>query len=271
MKLTPPTLDLIQAQQVGARLKAAREALNLPSSKVANILLLSRHQVESLEIGDVSVFYNAQFYVQAADKYAVFLELTPAPSQTLFEQTEPVDTVPAVQASTGVVKPINPQARAARNRYLKLFLLLVGLVAMGAGAYIQRDAFVAQWPETKATPEKTKSLSEPVAPAEPIPTSVALPVSMAELPAPAFGTLTLTFNGSSWVQVVSANGAKEESTYKAGDTLTLYPEKLQAIVIGNAAAVSAESAKGTVSLNAYVATGSKVARIVGSAVRALGR
>lgn len=97
MQAPQPTLDLAQAHEIGAKLKAAREALNLSASKVANILLLSRRQVESLEIGDASVFYNAQFYAQAADKYAAFLELIQIPSETLLGKTETIEGL-ALQA-----------------------------------------------------------------------------------------------------------------------------------------------------------------------------
>ena len=287
MQAPQATLDLVQAQEIGAKLKAAREALNLPASKVANILLLSRHQIESLESGDLSVFYNAQFYAQAADKYAAFLELVPAPSETLLAQTAtaadtPVQPVDVPVAETIVApKIIGPAVSAARARIVKRTVLMGMLVAIAAGAYLQRDVIrdviAAQWPasETKVAAEAASTpVAAPVVPPTPV---AAVPPPAVEIPPPApvatiaADTVVITFSGSSWVQIVSADGSKREHTYKAGDTLTVEPAKLQALIIGNADVATAESAKGPVKLNAHVAPGSKVARIIGPAVRSLGQ
>lgn len=260
MQVKHSTLDLDRARDIGLKLQAGRESLNLPASKVANILLLSRHQVESLEAGDASVFYNPQFYVQAADKYAAFLELTPAPSETLFEQVlalaESVE-IPLANTSTRPVKRI---------------IVVAVLVVIAAGIYLQRnlvsDFISAQWP-VAPTAE-----SIPSAPAVLVPKPAPFPVTVLETPAPAptieRGTVVIQFSGSSWVQVVSADGTKQEHTYKAGETLTVEPAKLQALIIGNVEVATAETAKGSVSLNTYTSAGSKVARIIGPAARALG-
>jgi cytoskeletal protein RodZ len=261
------SLDRDQAQIIGARLMGAREALNLPASKVANILLLSRHQIECLEVGDVSVFYNAQFYAQAADKYAAFLELTPAPSASLLAHAETVEAAPAPPADVPPVvsKIVDPQAQAAKARIVKRTLLVAVLVAVAAGAYLQRtiisDFIVAQWP---AAPVAT------VEPAPPMQQPAPAPVVETPPPVPTIesGTVNIRFSGSSWVQVVYADGTRKDHTYKAGDTLTLEPAKLQALIIGNVKATTAETAKGVVNLNAY-ATGGNVARIIGPAARAL--
>lgn len=262
MQAPQATLDLTQDKQVGARLKSAREALNLPSSKVANILLLSRHQIESLEIGDISVFYNAQFYVQAADKYAAFLELTPAPSETLVAQ--PV---------TQEVAPVEAPTVDARVRPTKQVIAAAVVIALAAGVYLQWDqisnvinANLPSVPE-KVTP---KPEAKPVAEIAPVAPTAAQLAPVAETPALAQGSIAIHFTGSSWVQVVSADGTKQEHTYKAGETLTVEPAKLQALIIGNVEVATAESAKGPVSLKAYASAGSKVARIIGPAARALG-
>lgn len=274
MQVKHSTLDLDRARDIGLKLQAGRESLNLPASKVANILLLSRHQVESLEAGDASVFYNAQFYAQAADKYAAFLEHTSTPSETLFEQTASADAepVPAVEAPANVTKPIDPHARAARNQRIKGVVLLAVWVAVAAGVYTQRDAVIALWPQTNVAPAPEKPATPELAP-------VAAPVAPAppvvEAPAPvvsiATGTVVFRFSGSSWVQVVAADGRKQDHTYKAGDTLSIEPAKLQALIIGNAQVVTAESAKGAVNLQAHVSPGSKVARMIGPAIRGLGQ
>ena len=150
MQVKHSTLDLDQERDIGLKLQAGRETLNLPASKVANILLLSRHQVESLEAGDASVFYNAQFYVQAADKYAAFLEVTPAPSETLFEHVFTEEVAPA--------EPVEIPLANTRARPVKRFVFVAVLVVIAAGIYLQRnvvsDLINAQW---LRTPEKTEA------------------------------------------------------------------------------------------------------------------
>ncbi len=150
MQVKHSTLDLDQARDIGLKLQAGRESLNLPASKVANILLLSRHQVESLEAGDASVFYNAQFYVQAADKYAAFLEVTPAPSETLFEQL--------LTEEGALAEPVEIALANASARPVKRFVFVAVIVVIAAGIYLQRnlvsDFINAQWPKI---PEKTEA------------------------------------------------------------------------------------------------------------------
>lgn len=83
------------------------------------------------------------------------------------------------------------------------------------------------------------------------------------------GHIQIAFQGTSWVQSVDINGEKQEKTYRSGDTLSLEAGKLQALVIGNASAVTMADNKGEISLKPYIATGSQVARIIGPDVRKL--
>lgn len=85
------------------------------------------------------------------------------------------------------------------------------------------------------------------------------------------GLVIIRFSGSSWVQVVYADGRKQQHTYKAGETLNVEPAKLQALIIGNAEVATAESANGAENLSAHVSPGSKVTRIIGPSVRVLGK
>lgn len=95
------------------------------------------------------------------------------------------------------------------------------------------------------------------------------PVESAQNNAVPDGTIQLSFKGSSWVQSVDQSGSKQEKTYQSGDTLTLHPGKLQALIIGNASAVTVSSSKNPINLGTYVAQGSQVARLLGPQVRQL--
>lgn len=83
------------------------------------------------------------------------------------------------------------------------------------------------------------------------------------------GSIRLAFSGASWVQAVDTSGHKQENTYKAGESLTLEPARLQALVIGNAKVVTVSSTLGAISLSPYVGSGSDVARVIGPQIRQL--
>lgn len=77
------TLNAKAVYHLGQTFGIARESLNLSQQEVADKLLLSKAQIEGLEVGKQNCFYGAQFYAQCADKYAAFLGLAEQPSAQL--------------------------------------------------------------------------------------------------------------------------------------------------------------------------------------------
>lgn len=259
------TLNIEQAKNIGRLLQESREKLQLPIHEAADKLLLSKQQILGLEVGEIKSFYGAKLYAQAADKYAAHLSLSIVPSELLFEvtQSETLDTInPADVPSSSISTDVKPPAGKAKIKpssnivavRLGLVCLLVGIITLQIATSVD-------------TPINTEPLAAP-------PNNLPLTA----VPAPeattnsniAPGTVQLHFSGTSWVQVVYANGTKHEKMYHQNDKLDLEPAKLQALIIGNASAVTLSNTEGEISLKAYVGSGSKVARIIGTEIRKLG-
>ena len=259
------TLNIEQAQNIGRLLQESREKLQLPIQEVADKLLLSKQQILGLEAGEIKNFYGARLYAQAADKYAAYLSLSMVPSELLFEATQKAatDTINPEDAQTSSVnvedRSSDEKAKPVRSsNKIWVGLGLLGLIAGTISVLIATRV---------DTPTKTEPLAAP-------PNNLPLTA----VPAPeattnsdiAPGTVQLHFSGTSWVQVVDANGTKHEKMYHQNDKLDLDPAKLQALIIGNASAVTLSNNEGEISLKAYIGSGSKVARIIGTKIRKLG-
>lgn len=90
-------INLDKATAWGLRFSKERCARKLSTQDVADALLLSTQQIVSLENSNLQSFYNAKFFVQAADKYAVYLGLEDQPSGCLFAKDgeySPADLAP---------------------------------------------------------------------------------------------------------------------------------------------------------------------------------
>lgn len=278
-----PSLNLDVARNLGSLLRSGRESVNLTPQEVADKLLFSKAQVLGLETGETHFFYGNRLFAQCADKYAAFLGLTEHPSATLLatddvavvcDQTGATNikaelTTPMVQ-DVAIAAPVDTEASVISTpskRNIRCLILAFAVAALGIFV-------VASILWNTADPKFT----EPVVSAPP---ATAVPSPEPPLPQPQPTTekkeqipsvsIKLSFSGSSWVQVVETNRTRKDKTYKAGDTLTLEPKKLQALVIGNSKVVMVSSDQGNVSIKGFIAPGSQVARIIGDNVRTLGQ
>ena len=259
------TLNIEQAENIGRLLQESREKLQLPIQEVADKLLLSKQQILGLEAGEIKSFYGARLYAQAADKYAAYLGLSTVPSELLFEvtQSETPDTINPADAPTRSVNTDDrtPTGIAKPEHSSKTLFVGLGLISLIVGVI---SVMIATRVDI---PIKTEPLAT-------LPNNVSLPA--AALPEPttnndvAPGKVLLRFSGTSWVQVVESNGTKQEKMYHSGEKLDLEPAKLQALIIGNASAVTLSNNQGEIGLKGFVSAGSKVARIIGPEIRKLG-
>ena len=77
-------INLDKATAWGLRFSKERCARKLSTQDVADALLLSTQQIVGLENSNLQSFYNAKFFMQAADKYANYLGFEDQPSRCLF-------------------------------------------------------------------------------------------------------------------------------------------------------------------------------------------
>lgn len=305
-----PALNLEKARALGLRFCAERHSRQQSQQDIADELLLSKLQVIGLETGDQKSFYSARMFGQAADKYASYLSFEGKPSETLFQSDAssphidtPLETVVEVvapapkapQPETANITPPRPKSTGSRARLRIAFVVLgaMGLIALIYNATVSDQVTaainipppakpiepVAQKSPAPATensaaaPTPTPLAQNTPEQTEPIKTETAKAVAAEKPPHTnkiASGSIQLKFNDSSWVQAVDKNGSKQDKVYRSGETLNLEPAKLQALIIGNASAVTVSDSKAQISLKPYIASGSKVARIIGPDIRKLG-
>lgn len=296
-------LNKNKAKALGLRFCAERNARQLSPQDIADALLLSKLQVNGLETANHQSFYSAKMFGQAADKYAQYLGFEEKPSLTLFGSApEPERAVTDVEIVTEMATPtpktsapetaeVNLQSTLRSSRFRLALVVLCGLsiVALVYKATPNEPLAAAPQPEpvarttepnpsvapptpvtesASATPAPTAPTQDTPEKTEPVKTTAAEKPVAADNIAP--GHILIKFNESSWVQSVDKNGSKQEKVYRRGDTLDLEPAQLQALVIGNAGAVTVNSSNAPISLKPYRASGSQVARIIGSDIRKLG-
>lgn len=273
-----PQINLEEASVLGKIMQRARESRQLSAQEVADKLLLSKNQIQGLETGNPKYFYGSKLYGQAAEKYAAFLELAESPGALLFERideiqvgldvTNPLETPTIEDKHPDVADPPSGTlaGRLHRGIVIVASLLILAVIGIVINSRLQNNEAIkvaAKVPTVNPiqseTPPQAATVHVPAVP-ETTPVKI-MPTS----------TITLKFNGSSWVQVVLQNGNKQEKTYRAGETLTLEPEKLQALVIGNANNVTMSNSKSDVKLSAFIAQGSQVARLIGPQIRNIGQ
>ena len=299
-----PELNKGKAKAVGLRFCAERNARTLSLQDIADALLLSKLQVNGLETADCKSFYSSKMFAQAADKYAAHLGFEEKPSLTLFgSDPEPERALTEVEIVTEMAPPssktsapktaeVNMEGtpRSSRFRVALVVLCVLGIVTLVYKATLTEPVAAAPQPEPVArTTESNPSIAPPTpvtetasaTPAPTVPTPNAqektepVKTTPAEKPVAseniATGHILIKFNESSWVQSVEKNGSKQEKVYRPGDTLDLEPAKLQALIIGNAGAVTVNGSNAPISLKPYMAPGSQVARIIGADIRKFGQ
>lgn len=73
--MSPAHLSKEQVQEIGALLKSSRERQNENLAEVAFRIALSPSQLRAIEAGDLRPFYSAGYFLQAAERYANFLNV----------------------------------------------------------------------------------------------------------------------------------------------------------------------------------------------------
>lgn len=257
---------------IGQDLAIERESRGQSTRDVADALLFSIRQVEGIESGCMKAFYNDRFYRQCADKYAMYLGLTPLPS----EQIQEIECMNE-QIANEVVAPDLSVSKTSPNipKYLTLSALVVLILSLLALYWV----FQGRAPNTiDKTPKVVQAENtnppvpeNPQAPTEhkrfdPLSQQQSHPASNDK------HIIHLKFNDSCWVQSVSKDGQKTVKNYRAGETLDIAPQTLQALIIGNRNAVRMFAQTGTeISLKEFSNPDSNVVRIIGTNIRDLGQ
>lgn len=256
---------------IGQAFAAERASRGLGVKTVADALLLSSLQIEDIEAGCLTHFYNERLYRRCADKYAAYLGVSPLPSERLqvFTNSETNLTEAVPQRLLLASKSTGPHLKTTLR-----FALLVVLLALGVLYWVNPSPARKAISEAQGVWQSINSPTTQAAQPKPAIQPVAIaPVTQEEPRAEAIpnNTIRLNFNSACWIQSVGTNGQKSEKTYQAGETLEISPQSLQALIIGNRKAVTLLSPTGTeIRLNEFTNLDTNVVRIVGNQIRNLG-
>ncbi|HXS72859.1 MAG TPA: helix-turn-helix domain-containing protein [Rhodanobacteraceae bacterium] len=263
------------ANDIGARLKAARESRGLELSACGQSLRLPARVLARLEAGDLGSAEDHVFTRGALHSYARFLNV---PSF-------------AVEAALRVVAPVRepvliPTGSALRGNWLRrygaaaTYIVLTATVAVplvwlglrgGLDNQLTRIAPLDNSPTSAAPAQVTQAIKTPVAtsaqeqpllasmtpfPAMNLDSATTAPASPQVASAPAASTsdhvLTLRASAASWVEVADANGKTLDSgMLHAGETRSYHSTAPLSITIGNADGIEASSDGKPLSLAPY--------------------
>ena len=233
----------------GARLAAARESAGISVGDMAGRLRLHINQVRALESENLAQLPEAAYVRGFVRSYARSLGLDPAPlvEDLNAKLTPTLNSVVEGMTRTRDYSPVRAAAREHASRSLVLGLSVVALIALGAvGWYATRQVAPPPAPPavTPAVPapvqESDKAAATPptLAPSEasagPVPTTEPAPAPSQPLPNAA-AVLTLSFSGSSWVEVTDVTGKVLVSQMaRQGEVLQPAGEPPLSVVIGDA-------------------------------------
>ncbi len=282
--------ELDCAQQISRQLEEARQARGLSRKEVAYQLMLSADQINCLETRSLKSFYNPQYYVLAARKYAAFLGVKMA-------QPRMLEVAPAATPVAATGQPpstVKGNFLVGRPLFWALAILAVisfGLAYMARYGSHDREAppappslavpVEAVAPPVATTPAPTPTQTPPPQPKpvpKPIPAKtdsvqprVANPVAPhAASERSAKAELQLNFSAATWVSIYRRDGGHEQRVYGPEETLKLDAESLTELIIGNAPATRLSVGKIEIGLQRFTNPESKVARIAGQNLRDLG-
>lgn len=247
----------------GARLAAARESAGISVGDMAGRLRLHINQVRALEAENLAQLPEAAYVRGFVRSYARALALDPAPLvDDLNAKLAPaLNSVVEGMTRTRDFSPVREAAREHASRSLVLGLSVLTLVALAAvGWYVTRQSTPAPAaPATTPAPAPVPAATAPAPSAGPAgekpvaaspnatPADTAAAAAPAIEPAPApsqplpvtGSVLTLSFTGSSWVEVTDAAGKVLLSqTARSGETLQPLGELPLSVVIGDASKAS---------------------------------
>jgi cytoskeletal protein RodZ len=236
------TLPQEYPKEIGALLKAARQARSLDHSEIASKLALSASQLRLLETGETAGFYNQHFYLQAARRYGAFLniELPALPPQPTLEAA-PLSPAKEPDHVEKQQDPAPARQLAGRKAVL-VSMTAFGLAVLGT-------LFALQFDETRSPPPQSAKAEAPPAAATqaassepappPAPTQTAQQTSTQTPPQTSPQTPTITNaqasflnTDSSWIQIVSKDGNKTNLKPQAGELVQFDPQSTAAVTFG---------------------------------------
>lgn len=243
------------SDELGDRLRAAREAAGLGLQDVATRLKMPLHVVQALESGrwrelDAPVFVRGQLRSYAR---LLKVDLDPLLQEAKVEPVKPAELVsyshvPAYQRLLESV--------ARRAVYVVLTAMIVIPAWLATRSHLGGPAAGPDTVALDVVPEATDAPARaPAAPAHPRVGKRGDPyvASLTPLPRPpAPPVLSFRLNGDSWVQVQAPDGrALEEGLLKAGEQRSYREGEVGRVVLGNAAAVEVQQGGNTVDVTPY--------------------
>ena len=153
-------VGLAATAQVGASLRAGREAMGLDVAEMARQLRLGQRQVEAIESGDLSGLPGKTFVRGFVRNYARAVNLESAPLLALLDKVSELD-VPHLDLpeSTHVTMP--GQGRAFNKDQLTVAAGLVLVLGAVAAYFFLPDQFWVQKPTTVAPQMETQPVTPP--------------------------------------------------------------------------------------------------------------
>ncbi|ASK92367.1 DUF4115 domain-containing protein [Xanthomonas campestris pv. trichodesmae] len=242
-----------QEKGCGQHLREAREAAGLSVDAVAGKLRMPAHVVHALEQEDWQRLGAPVFVRGQLRSYARLLQvdLEPLLQQATIAPIEPVKLVSHTHT---------PRARRILESTARkaMYVVITGVFAVPVW-YATRSHLDGKAPSTvslDSMPEAAKSAAprNPATqaaaapreqPAPYIASMTPVPRATADVQAPAAvapgGSLSLSFSGDSWVQILAPDGsAVEKALIRAGEQRTYSPGQVGRIVLGNASAVQVQ-------------------------------
>nr|WP_211115908.1 MULTISPECIES: helix-turn-helix domain-containing protein [unclassified Xanthomonas] len=235
-------------------MREAREAAGLSVDAVAGKLRMPAHVVHALEQEDWQRLGAPVFVRGQLRSYARLLQvdLEPLLQQATIAPIEPVKLVSHTHT---------PRARRILESTARkaMYVVITGVFAVPVW-YATRSHLDGKAPSTvslDSMPEAAKSAAprNPATqaaaapreqPAPYIASMTPVPRATADVQAPAAavapgGSLSLSFSGDSWVQILAPDGsAVEKALIRAGEQRTYSPGQVGRIVLGNASAVQVQ-------------------------------
>lgn len=279
-------LNVEYATSVGERLRSAREARGSSRSEIADDLLFSVTQIESLESCSLAKFYGPTLFSQAIIKYATFLDVNVDRIKLLevvsvdrnltnMKQQESMAAIAAEDAPASIIdrgfrmivaSPFAttwPPLKSVSGRFLYLatVMAVVPLVLIVQPSLAPVEKLLAFGEEFLA-PQITVA-SVPAITSNAAPEAEAEETDAMAMPATLQSFAVLETNGTCWIQLMYADGRKEQQVYPPNTKLEFKSGELAGLIIGDLD-VTLMSVNGKkVDLNQYRKPETNVARLLG--------
>ncbi|MBB5944003.1 RodZ domain-containing protein [Xanthomonas sp. 3307] len=258
-----------RAKGCGQQLREAREAAGLSIDDVGSRLRMPLHVVQALESEQWQRLGAPVFVRGQLRSYARLLgvDLEPLLQTAQIAPVQPVELI-----SHTHTPPLRRMLESATRRMV--YVVITAGLAVPVW-YATRSHFADDnGPSTAsldvvpgapgntaaapAAPANGAASTVPAAPvaARPAPSAAPYIASLTPMPRPAAepekNSLSLSFQGDSWVQILAPDGTPvEKALLRAGETRTYAPGQVGRVVLGNASAVQVQHAGSTVDLTPF--------------------